>query len=207
MHMEAKHEHGRDRPDDAGDRGCLDFRASLLCACITTHALRSAQSHPHTHRDHLACLRILKGLFVNCNHKEQSGSRRSVLSEPHSRGFLGVCSEHRDVASVCACASCVWHTLCEYPVTCACAHTSACVGGQGEQVWREEGSVAQGGMRAAPGGRSSQLLGFSQMLLKSKHLRLGISQKGKKEKKEKKTLELFCCSPGSTLSQPLHPEA
>ena len=151
MHMEAKHEHGRDRPDDAGDRGCLDFRASLLCACITTHALRSAQSHPHTHRDHLACLRILKGLFVNCNHKEQSGSRRSVLSEPHSRGFLGVCSEHRDVASVCACASCVWHTLCEYPVTCACAHTSACVGGQGEQVWREEGSVAQRGNEGGAG--------------------------------------------------------
>lgn len=41
----------------------------------------------HTHLDHLACLRIRKGLFVNCNHEEQSGSRRPVLSEPHSRGL------------------------------------------------------------------------------------------------------------------------
>lgn len=32
-----------------------------------------------------------------------------------------------------------------------CAHTSACVGGQGEQVWREEGSVAQRGNEGGAG--------------------------------------------------------
>lgn len=58
--------------------------------------------------------------------------------------------------------------------------------GQGEQVWREEGSVAQKGNEAAPGGRSSQLLGFSQMLHEKQALKTGISQKrGKKEKKKK----------------------
>ena len=47
MHMEAKHEHSRDRSDDTGDRGCLDFRAPC-CA----HAQPHMHSQVHSHHSH-----------------------------------------------------------------------------------------------------------------------------------------------------------
>ena len=174
---------------------------ALLCAGTPTHALTSARSHPHTRRDHPACPRIPRRPFVNHNHEEQSGSRHPGLLEPLSRGLPetpALCP--RGLLRTQGCRECV----------CTCVLCVAlwvhCVGRRASRCGRED-SVGRGGVREAPGAGSSQLPGFSQMLLQRKHLRLRISQRGMKDKKREKTLELFCYSPDAMLSQPLLPAA
>lgn len=70
------------------------------------------------------------------------------------------------------------------------SHVCMC-GGQGEQVRREEDSVAQRGSEGGAGRKGQPAPRVLSDASEKQALRLGISQKGKKEKKEKKTLGTF----------------
>ena len=131
-------------------RRLLGRPCALLCAGTPTHALTSARSHPHTHRDHPACPRIPRWPFVNRNHEEQSGSRRPVLLDPLSRGLPetpALCP--RGLLRTQGCRECV----------CTCVLCVAlwvhCRGAQGEQVWpggqcRQRGSEGGAGSGEQP---------------------------------------------------------
>ena len=125
MRTEAKHDHDRDRLGEKGDHGHLDFLAPC-CGRGHTHTHMHSQAHGHTHAHtplgHLGCLQMFKGLFVICNHEQQSGSRLPALSEPHRgtcRRSQTLCPQGLLRTQGCHWCACVWHMLCECPVTCA----------------------------------------------------------------------------------------
>lgn len=72
-----------------------------------------------------------------------------------------------------------------------CAHTSACVGGQGEQVWQEEGSVAQRGNEGGAGREEQPAPGVLSDASEKQALKTRDFTEGEEGKKKRKKLLSF----------------